>query len=46
MFLFVTGQACVHLAASAGHQEALQTLVYYGADINAVVSTQCKAHSN
>lgn len=28
------GQACVHVAASSGHVETLQTLVYYGADIN------------
>ncbi|KAJ0175529.1 hypothetical protein K1T71_008688 [Dendrolimus kikuchii] len=28
------GQACVHIAASAGHVETLQSLVYYGADIN------------
>lgn len=30
------GQACVHLAASSGHLETLQTLVFYGADINAM----------
>ncbi|KAG6445480.1 NF-kappa-B inhibitor cactus [Manduca sexta] len=29
------GQCCVHLAASIGSVETLQTLVYYGADINA-----------
>lgn len=29
------GQACVHLATSAGHLVALQTLVFYGADIKA-----------
>lgn len=34
----VTGQACVHLAASAGRVELLKRLVYYGADINAKVS--------
>ncbi|CAG9785377.1 unnamed protein product [Diatraea saccharalis] len=30
-----TRQTCVHLAATAGHIKTLQTLVYYGADINA-----------
>ncbi|RVE47505.1 hypothetical protein evm_007822 [Chilo suppressalis] len=29
------GQTCVHVAANAGHLKTLQTLVYYGADINA-----------
>ncbi|XP_026501384.1 NF-kappa-B inhibitor cactus-like [Vanessa tameamea] len=29
------GQTCVHLAATAGHIESLQVLVYFGADINA-----------
>lgn len=36
--VFVSGQACVHVAASSGYLEALQTLVYYKADINARVS--------
>ncbi|KAF9411693.1 hypothetical protein HW555_009559, partial [Spodoptera exigua] len=29
------GKACVHLATSAGHLVALQTLLFYGADIKA-----------
>ncbi|XP_053612500.1 NF-kappa-B inhibitor cactus-like isoform X2 [Plodia interpunctella] len=28
------GQTCVHTAANTGHIKTLQTLVYYGADIN------------
>ncbi|KAM3959541.1 NF-kappa-B inhibitor cactus [Aphomia sociella] len=28
------GQTCVHVAAKLGHIKTLQTLVYYGADIN------------
>lgn len=35
---FVPGQMCVHVAAAKGHLEAIQTLVYFGADINARVS--------
>ncbi|GBP60450.1 NF-kappa-B inhibitor cactus [Eumeta japonica] len=31
----ISGQTCVHLAAMAGHLDVLQTLVFYGADINA-----------
>ncbi|OWR49228.1 cactus [Danaus plexippus plexippus] len=30
-----TRQMCVHVAAAKGHLEAIQTLVYFGADINA-----------
>ncbi|XP_013179621.1 PREDICTED: NF-kappa-B inhibitor cactus-like [Papilio xuthus] len=29
------GQMCVHVAAAAGHVETLNTLAYYGADLNA-----------
>lgn len=36
----VPGQSCVHLAASAGHIEALQALIYFGADVNAKVRRQ------
>lgn len=36
--LIVTGQTAVHVAATSGHIQSLQTLVYYGANVNARVS--------
>lgn len=41
----VAGQMCVHLAAAAGHVDTLNTLAYYGADLNATVSTNTSCYT-